>query len=90
MFKLDALLQNFQLRERLASNIMSKRCSICQNLYEICESCEQSSRRLVGCVELKVEGFYDNGGFEGDAPEHKVVESGSWLREESSKKVDEK
>ena len=87
MFKLDALLQNFQLRERLAANIMSRRCSICQNLYEICE---QSSRRLVGCVELKVEGFHDNGGFEGDAPEHRVVESGSWLREESSKKVDDK
>ena len=41
-------------------------------------------------MELKVEGYHDNRGFEGDGPEHKVVESGSWLREESSKKVDEK
>jgi hypothetical protein len=40
-------------------------------------------------VELKVEGFHNNGGFEGDGPEHEVVESGSWLREESSKRFDE-
>ena len=69
---------------------MSRRCSICKNLYEICENCEQSSRRLVGCVGCKVEGYHDNGGFEGDDPEHKVMESGSWLKEESSKKVDKK
>ena len=80
----------FHLRERLASDIMSKRCSVCQNLYEICVSCEQSSRRLVGCVEQKAQGFHDNGGFEGDVSEHKGGESGSWIKEESSKQVDDK
>ena len=90
MFKLDALLQNFQLRERLASDIMSKRCSVCQNLYEICVSCKQSSHRLVGCLEQKAQGFHDNGGFEGDVSVQNGGESGSWIKEESSKQVDDK
>ena len=79
-----------QLRERRASDIMSERCRVCQNLYEICVSCEQSSCRLVGCVEQKSHGFHDNGGFEGDVSVQKGGESGRWTKEESSKQVDDK
>ena len=67
---------------------MSRRCSVCNNLYEICESCEKAPRRLVGCVEWKRDGYHDNGGFEADDPKDKVMESGSWIKEESNDKVD--
>ena len=77
----------FHLRERLASDIMSKRCSVCQNLYEICVSCEQSSRRLVGCVEQKAQGFHDNGGFEGDVSVQKGGSLAAGLKRKARSKL---
>jgi hypothetical protein len=39
-------------------------------------------------VEWKQDGYHDNGGFEADDPKDKAMESGSWIKEESSNKVD--
>ena len=81
------MLQKINFRLSFAAYTMSRRCSVCGNLYEICLSCEKAPRRLTGCVESKHDGYHDNGGFEADKQD-KISESGSWIKEGSNDKGD--